>query len=59
MLLVERKWGLTPIFYDAAMRLPLTAFAACAPQLIASRIAAAQIRPAKRLSMSASLSCQT
>jgi len=27
-MLVERKWGLTPIFYDAAMRLPLTAFAA-------------------------------
>ena len=27
-MLLENKWGLSPIFYDAVMRLPLTAFAA-------------------------------
>ena len=27
-MLLENKWGLSPIFFDAVMRLPLTAFAA-------------------------------
>src|SRR5467141_1435444 len=27
-MLLENKWGLSSIFYDAVMRLPLTAFAA-------------------------------